>query len=153
VYAREKTLQARKIRITFTLHQFSSMLLPSGVPALRNHLGRRRHILADEKREARTGDESFVLAGRQEEVETDRTTDASSSCDTRPVTTIASVNRMRPCGRNTRCHSLRTSKRFEMWHIASFERTASNLAAGNGSRLLASTVSKRHSICDAPRHG
>ena len=43
-----------------------------------------------------------------------------------PVIIIASVNRMRPLGFSTRNHSFKASVRSGIWHMASFENTASN---------------------------
>src|SRR5687767_356472 len=75
VHTRQKPLQASKIRFALPRHQFVAILLPRGVPPLRNHFRRRCHILARQQREFRTVDEPFVLSRRHEEIPPDRTTD------------------------------------------------------------------------------
>ena len=70
---------------------------------------------------------------------------ASSSLESRPVTTIGSVNMILPPGLRTRCQSRSTPSRSGRWLIASMQTTASNDASANGSGSAASACTKRAS--------
>ena len=111
VHTGEKALQAGKIRVSLALDEFLRCCSRAACQrcAIAPRLAVTSSLLTSS--EARTANQPLVLSGRHEQVEPDRAPNGDSSCETRPVTIIASVNSMRPPGRSTRCQSVSTARR------------------------------------------
>src|SRR4051812_22406709 len=111
MHAIKELQQALKVFGAFPHYESFSMFFTDFPPTLRNFGCAAGEILDTEQMEIRLPEKAFVLSRWYKQIKPIELRMAISSWETGRVITIASVNRARPAGRNTRFHSRSTPSR------------------------------------------